>query len=329
MKDESKELKQILITGVAGFIGYHLARLLLNENFHVIGIDNLNSYYDISLKNNRLKILHKSPNFQFYKLDLVKKNDIASIFVKYNFSQVVHLSAQVGINFSIKDPQSYIDANITGFLNVLENCKNYDVKNLIYASSSSVYGNNAKLPFLEDHKTDTPLSVYGVSKKVNELLAHSYSALYQLQTIGLRFFTVYGPWGRPDMAYYIFTKSIMENKMINLFNNGHYRRSFTYVDDVVRPIYRLINTVDDLSLNSYEIFNIGGNESIQIDRLVRIIENILNKKAKITLKSKELGSIDDTDADISKLENIIGYRPEVGIEEGMKLFIDWYMKYYK
>jgi len=329
MKDESKELKQILITGVAGFIGYHLARLLLNENFHVIGIDNLNSYYDISLKNNRLKILHKSPNFQFYKLDLVKKNDIASIFVKYNFSQVVHLSAQVGINFSIKDPQSYIDANITGFLNVLENCKNYDVKNLIYASSSSVYGNNAKLPFLEDHKTDTPLSVYGVSKKVNELLAHSYSALYQLQTIGLRFFTVYGPWGRPDMAYYIFTKSIMENKMINLFNNGHYRRSFTYVDDVIRPIYRLINTVDDLSLNSYEIFNIGGNESIQIDRLVRIIENILNKKAKITLKSKELGSIDDTDADISKLENIIGYRPEVGIEEGMKLFIDWYMKYYK
>ena len=329
MKDESKELKQILITGVAGFIGYHLARLLLNENFHVIGIDNLNSYYDISLKNNRLKILHKSPNFQFYKLDLVKKNDIASIFVKYNFSQVVHLSAQVGINFSIKDPQSYIDANITGFLNVLENCKNYDVKNLIYASSSSVYGNNAKLPFLEDHKTDTPLSVYGVSKKVNELLAHSYSALYQLQTIGLRFFTVYGPWGRPDMAYYIFTKSIMENKMINLFNNGHYRRSFTYVDDVIRPIYRLINTVDDLSLNSYEIFNIGGNESIQIDRLVRIIENFLNKKAKITLKSKELGSIDDTDADISKLENIIGYRPEVGIEEGMKLFIDWYMKYYK
>lgn len=329
MKVDTKEVKQILITGVAGFIGYHLARLLLNKNFHVIGIDNLNSYYDISLKKNRLKILHKSPNFQFYKSDLVKKNDIASIFVKYNFSHVVHLSAQVGINFSLKEPQLYIDSNITGFLNVLENCKNYDVKNLIYASSSSVYGNNKELPFLESHKTDRPVSVYGVSKKVNELLAHSYSALYDLKTIGLRFFTVYGPWGRPDMAYYIFTKSIMENKMIDLFNNGHYRRSFTYIDDVVRPIYRLINMVDTLDFSCYEIFNIGGIESIQIDRLIRIIENILNKKAKITLQSKELGNIDATDADISKLENIIGYRPEVGIEEGMKLFIDWYIKYYK
>ena len=329
MKDKSKEVKKILITGVAGFIGYHLARLLLHKNFHVIGIDNLNSYYDISLKNNRLKTLHKSPNFQFYRLDLVKKNDIASIFAKYNFRHIVHLSAQVGINFSIKEPQLYIDANITGFLNVLENCKNYDVKNLIYASSSSVYGNNKELPFLEVHKTDSPVSVYGVSKKVNELLAHSYSALYDLQTIGLRFFTVYGPWGRPDMAYYIFTKSIMENKVIDLFNNGHYRRSFTYVDDVVRPIYRLINTGDDLSLNSYEVFNIGGSESIPMDRLVRIIENILNKKAKIALQSKELGSMNDTDADMSKLENIIGYSPEVGIEEGMKLFIDWYIKYYK
>ena len=329
MKVESKEIKQILITGVAGFIGYHLARLLLNKNFHVIGIDNLNSYYDISLKENRLKILHNSPNFQFYKSDLVKKSDVTSIFVNYNFSHVVHLSAQVGINYSLAEPQLYIDANITGFLNVLENCRKYNVKNLIYASSSSVYGNNKELPFFEDQKTDTPVSVYGVSKKVNELLAHSYSALYELQTIGLRFFTVYGPWGRPDMAYYIFTKSIIENKMIDLFNNGQYRRSFTYVDDVIRPMYRLIDTTDDLSLNSYEIFNIGGNESVRIDRLVRIIENILNKKAKINLQSKELGNIDNTDADISKLENIIGYRPEVGIEEGMKLFIDWYVKYYK
>jgi Nucleoside-diphosphate-sugar epimerases len=233
-------MKKILITGAAGFIGYHLSEKLLNNNYHIIGIDNLNDYYDPSLKKARLDNLIKLPNFKFQKADFVNNQELKHLFENNQFDQVIHLGAQAGVRYSISNPQLYIDSNITGFLNILENSKNYNIENIIYASSSSIYGINESIPFSESDKTEKQISMYGVSKKTNELMAHTYSKLYGLKTTGLRFFTVYGPWGRPDMAYYIFTKAIIKNKSINLFNNGDQARSFTYIDDITEPILRLI-----------------------------------------------------------------------------------------
>ena len=295
-------MKKILITGVAGFIGYHLAEKLLSKNYQIIGIDNLNDYYDPILKQDRLNNLKKFSNFEFHKIDFIQNNELTSIFNNNQFNQVIHLGAQAGVRYSITNPQFYIDNNITGFLNILENCNNYNVENIIYASSSSIYGDNKDLPFSENDKTEKQISMYGVSKKTNELMAHTYSNLYGLKTIGLRFFTVYGPWGRPDMALYIFTKAIIENKNIDLFNKGSHTRSFTYISDIVEPIYRLIkiNENNQKILSNNDILNIGGSEPVKLLRFIDIIEDYLGKKAKIKLKPMQQGDIQDANADITK-----------------------------
>tara|TARA_Y100000741_G_scaffold334097_1_gene291109 strand:+ start:2339 stop:3316 length:978 start_codon:yes stop_codon:yes gene_type:complete len=323
-------MKKILITGVAGFIGYHLAEKLLNKNFRIIGIDNLNDYYDPILKQDRLNNLNKFSNFEFHKIDFIQNNELESIFNNNQFNQVIHLGAQAGVRYSLTNPQDYIETNIIGFLNILENCKNYNVENIIYASSSSIYGNNKDLPFSENDKTEKQISMYGVSKKTNELMAHTYSNLYDLKTTGLRFFTVYGPWGRPDMALYIFTKAIIENKNINLYNNGNHTRSFTYISDIVEPIYRLIkiNENKQNTLNN-NIINIGGAEPVKLLRFIDIIEDCLGKKANAILKPMQQGDVQDTNADITKLEKITNYKPQVDIEEGIKRFIDWYKAYHQ
>ncbi len=324
-------MKKILITGVAGFIGYHLAEKLLNNNYHIFGIDNLNDYYDTTLKIARLNKLKRELNFTFQKIDFSNNNNIEPLFNDNQFDQVIHLGAQAGVRYSLSNPQFYIDTNITGFLNILENCKKYNIKNIIYASSSSIYGINQQQPFSEEVKTEKQISMYGVTKKTNELMAHTYSNLYGLKTIGLRFFTVYGPWGRPDMALHIFTKSILDNKGINLFNKGKHVRSFTYITDIIEPISRLININEQNSNNikNYEILNIGGAEPVELFRFVSIIENYLNKKAKIILKPMQQGDVKETYANIIKLEKITGYKPQINIEEGIKKFIDWYKKYYQ
>tara|TARA_B110001454_G_scaffold67707_2_gene66022 strand:- start:2454 stop:3434 length:981 start_codon:yes stop_codon:yes gene_type:complete len=324
-------MKKLLITGAAGFIGYHLAEKLINNNYHIIGIDNLNDYYDPALKKARLNNLIKNSNFEFHQIDFTQNNTLIPIFKKNKFDHVIHLGAQAGVRYSITNPQFYIDTNISGFLNILENCKNHKVKNIIYASSSSIYGINENLPFSENDMTDSQISMYGVSKKTNELMAHAYSNLYGLKTIGLRFFTVYGPWGRPDMALFIFTKAIIENKKIELFNEGNHTRSFTYISDIVEPIHRLIkiNESEQNILNSNEILNIGGAETVKLLRFIDIIEKYIGRKAKIILKPMQKGDVKETNADISKLERITKYVPQVNIEEGIKRFIDWYKKYHK
>ena len=324
-------MKKILITGVAGFIGYHLAEKLLSKNYQIIGIDNLNDYYDPILKQDRLNNLKKFSNFEFHKIDFIQNNELTSIFNNNQFNQVIHLGAQAGVRYSITNPQFYIDTNITGFLNILENCNNYNVENILYASSSSIYGDNKDLPFSENDKTENQISMYGVSKKTNELMAHTYSNLYGLKTIGLRFFTVYGPWGRPDMALYIFTKAIIENKNIDLFNKGSHTRSFTYISDIVEPIYRLIkiNENNQKILSNNDILNIGGSERVKLLRFIDIIEDCLGKKANIKLKPMQQGDVQDTNADITKLEKITDYKPQVDIEEGIKKFIDWYRAYHQ
>ena len=324
-------MKKLLITGAAGFIGYHLAKKLINNNYHIIGIDNLNDYYDPALKKARLNNLIKNSYFEFHQIDFTQNNTLIPIFKKNKFDHVIHLGAQAGVRYSITNPQFYIDTNISGFLNILENCKNHKVKNIIYASSSSIYGINENLPFSENDMTDSQISMYGVSKKTNELMAHAYSNLYGLKTIGLRFFTVYGPWGRPDMALFIFTKAIIENKKIELFNEGNHTRSFTYISDIVEPIHRLIkiNESEQNILNSNEILNIGGAETVKLLRFIDIIEKYIGRKAKIILKPMRKGDVKETNADISKLERITKYVPQVNIEEGIKRFIDWYKKYHK
>ena len=324
-------MKKILITGVAGFIGYHLAEKLLNNNYHIIGIDNLNDYYDPNLKKARLDNLNELSNFEFHKVDFIYNKKLIPIFENNQIDQVIHLGAQAGVRYSISNPQLYIDTNITGFLNVLENSKNYKIENIIYASSSSIYGINDKMPFSENDKTEKQISMYGVSKKTNELMAHAYSNLYGLKTTGLRFFTVYGPWGRPDMAYYIFTKAIIDNKSIDLFNKGEQARSFTYINDITEPILRLVKinyTRQDI-LRNHEIFNIGGTKQIKLLRFIDIIEGYIGKKAKINLKPMKKGDVKETNADIGKLEKITNYLPQTNIEKGLEKFIDWYMDYHQ
>ena len=324
-------MKKILITGVAGFIGYHLAEKLLNNNYHIIGIDNLNDYYDPNLKKARLDNLNELSNFEFHKVDFIYNKKLIPIFENNQIDQVIHLGAQAGVRYSISNPQLYIDTNITGFLNILENSKNYKIENIIYASSSSIYGINDKMPFSENDKTEKQISMYGVSKKTNELMAHAYSNLYGLKTTGLRFFTVYGPWGRPDMAYYIFTRAIIKNKSIDLFNNGEQARSFTYINDIIEPIHRLvkINYEEKNIPGGHEIFNIGGTKQIKLLRFIDIIEGYIGKKAKINLKPMQKGDVKETNADIGKLEKITNYLPQTNIEKGLEKFIDWYMDYHQ
>lgn len=329
----------ILITGCAGFIGFHLTKRLLEDGFDVIGIDNLNDYYDVSLKKSRLNLLLPFSSFTFKKVNLEDKQEISEIFKHYQPSVVINLGAQAGVRYSLTNPQAYVDSNITGFLNVLEECKRIKVKHLIYASTSSVYGMNDKLPFATEQPVDHPISVYAATKRANELFAHTYSHLFGLPTTGLRFFTVYGPWGRPDMALFSFTKSLLNKEPIKVFNYGIMKRDFTYVDDVVESIVRLIplppvpNSSCILKPNQskapFQIFNIGNNNPVNLIRFIDALEEKLGIKAKKEFLPLQEGDVPETFADVEDLFSKINFRPKTSVEEGIGKFIDWYKDYYK
>lgn len=332
---------KVLITGASGFIGFHLAKLLLEKEYEVVGIDNMNDYYDVSLKKSRLEILEKYENYRFYKIDLKDKKSVDEIFEEYNFDYVINLAAQAGVRYSIKNPYSYIDSNIIGFINILEACRKNPVRHLIYASSSSVYGGNKMVPFSTEHNVDHPVSLYAATKKSNELMAHSYSHLYNIPTTGLRFFTVYGPWGRPDMAYFSFTDNIVNDRPINIFNHGDMERDFTYIDDIVEAIYKLINNIPKSNFNwdesknkvsesfaPYKVYNIGNNTPIKLEKFISILEEKIGKKSIRNYMEMQDGDVKKTYADTSDLENDIGFRPNTSMEEGLKKFVDWYKEFY-
>ena len=327
----------ILITGVAGFIGFHLCKKILENNYKVIGLDNLNNYYDINLKKNRVKNLEKyKENFSFKKVDLLDSDLINKIFEQYKPEIIIHLAAQVGVRYSLKNPKSYINSNIVGFSNILESSKNINAKHLIFASSSSVYGGNEKIPFAETDQVDKPVSLYAATKKANELMAYSYSHLYKIPTTGLRFFTVYGPWGRPDMAPMIFTKAITNQDEIEIYNHGDMARDFTYIDDVVEVIYRLLKKPFKPQINKliseiapYRIFNVGNRKTIKLLSFIELLEKELNQKAKKVFKPFQKGDVKVTSADTTKIEKYINFRPNTPIEIGVKKFIKWYKEYYK
>ena len=313
----------ILVTGAAGFIGYHLSKSLLEDGLNVIGIDNLNDYYDINLKNDRLQQIIDHENFIFEKIDISNRAELESFFLKFKIDKVVNLAAQAGVRYSIKNPYAYMDSNLVGFLNLIESCRHNNIKGFIYASSSSVYGNSSKVPFSVEDKTDAPISFYAATKNANELIANTYSHLYKLNTTGLRFFTVYGPWGRPDMAYFSFANKIVQNKPIDVFNNGKMKRDFTYIDDVIFGLKTAINKNFEC-----EIFNLGNNKSENLMDFINLIEKELGIKAIIKLKPMQSGDMVETYADISKSKNMLQYDPKINIEEGLKEFVKWFKEYH-
>ena len=315
-------MQKILITGAAGFIGYHLSRSLLKDGAIILGIDNLNNYYDTGLKEQRLKRLKGFKNFTFKKIDLIDEKKLNNVFLNFNPSIVIHLAAQAGVRYSIENPRAYLDSNLIGFHNVIEQCRRCKINKLIYASSSSIYGLNEKIPFSVNDKTDYPVSLYGATKKSNELVAHAYSHLYGVKTIGLRFFTVYGPWGRPDMAYFSFTKKIIEGRKIEVFNHGNMQRDFTYIDDIVDGIR---NTIDK-DFN-FEIFNLGNSKSEDLMTMIRIIEKELNINAKIVFKDMQAGDVFKTYANIKKSNKMLDFKPKVSLQVGLKRTIDWYKSF--
>lgn len=333
---------KILITGAAGFIGFHLSKKLLDDSYQIIGIDNLNDYYDPSLKQSRLEILGKYNNFNFHKVDLKDKAEVDKIFETYQPTHVINLAAQAGVRYSIENPYAYVDSNLTGFMNILEACRNCPVEHLLYASSSSVYGGNKVAPFSTNHNVDHPVSLYAATKKSNELMAHTYSHLYGIPTTGLRFFTVYGPYGRPDMAYFSFTKDILAGKPIKVFNHGKMERDFTYIDDIVEGIVKLIDKApaankdwdeskDDLSTSfaPYKIYNIGNNNPVQLMRFINALESALGKEAEKVYMDMQPGDVLRTYADVSDLERDINFNPSTSIEDGLTKFVEWYEDYYK
>ena len=324
---------KILITGAAGFIGFHACIKFLNEGFTVIGVDNLNSYYDVELKKNRIKEIKKNKKrkFNFIKLDLKNFDKLEKIFKKNKFVFVLHLEAQAGVRYSLINPFSYLDSNIIGFFNVLQLSKNFKIRHFTYASTSSVYGGNKKMPFSEKDNTDIPLQLYAATKKSNELIAYSYSHLFKLKTTGLRFFTVYGPWGRPDMALFKFVKNIIQKKPIDIFNNGKHSRDFTYVDDIVQGIYRIIVSKNKNSKKKipYQVFNIGRGKSEKLMDFIKEIENNLKIKSKKKFLPLQKGDVEKTYADTSKLFKNFNYKPKVSIKIGIKNFVNWYTRYYK
>jgi UDP-glucuronate 4-epimerase len=323
----------ILVTGAAGFIGFHVARRLLAQGRDVTGLDSLNSYYDPALKQARLDILRQNARFSFVQADLADRASIARLFAEGRFAVVIHLAAQAGVRHSIDHPHAYADANLEGFVNVLEGCRHNACRHLVYASSSSVYGANAKLPFSVDDKTDCPISLYAATKKANELMAHSYSHLYRLPVTGLRFFTIYGPWGRPDMAIFLFTRAIMEGKPIKLFNHGNMRRDFTHIDDVTRVVLRLIERIpaDDGRGGSApaRIYNVGNHHPEQLTHVVALLEKELGRAAVKDMLPMQPGDVTETFADIGDLQRDTGFRPQTSIEEGIADFVAWYRGYYK
>ena len=332
----------ILVTGAAGFIGFHLTQRLLAEGRQVIGIDNINAYYDPKLKEARLEILKAQPGFVFHKLDLVDRAGIKALFTRHRFPAVVHLAAQAGVRYSLENPHAYVDANLEGFINVLEGCRHHGCEHLLFASSSSVYGANTKLPFSVKDNVDHPISLYAASKKANELMAHSYSHLYRLPATGLRFFTVYGPWGRPDMAPYIFAKAILAGQPVRLFNHGQMRRDFTYVDDIVQAIFRLIgrppqgnpdwdgNKPDPSSSRApWRIYNIGNNHPEQLLDVITLLEKEFGRPAIKEMLPMQPGDVEATYADVSDLERDIGFRPATSIADGIGRFAKWYRDYHR
>ena len=335
----------VLVTGSGGFIGFHLCKRLLDQKVNVIGLDNLNPYYDPFLKEERIKILNKASQnnncqFTFYKNNLEDNNKLEIVFNKHKIKNVVNLAAQAGVRYSIENPSAYIQSNLVGFGNILECSRNHEVKHLVYASSSSVYGGNKSIPFSEHHGVDHPVSLYAASKKANELMAHTYSHLYNLPTTGLRFFTVYGPWGRPDMALFLFTKAIIEGKPIKIFNNGKMIRDFTYIDDVVESILRVIskpatpnldfdNTDPSSSWAPYRIFNIGNSNPINLMDYIKAIERKTGLTAQKVFTEMQPGDVKATFANTKELENWIDFKPNTNIEDGVSLFVDWYREFYK
>jgi UDP-glucuronate 4-epimerase len=330
----------LLLTGAAGFIGFHVARRLLEDGRAVVGLDNLNAYYDPALKQARLKELEKFPAFSFVKLDLADRAGMAALFAKHGFAHVVHLAAQAGVRHSLSDPNAYVDANLVGFANVLEGCRHNGCRHLLFASSSSVYGGNTKMPFSVHDNVDHPFSLYGATKKANELMAHAYAHLYGLPTTGLRFFTVYGPWGRPDMALWIFTAAILEGRPIKLFNRGNMRRDFTYIDDVVEAVVRLIERAPSpdprwseaapdpgSSSAPWRIYNIGNNRPVELPEVVSLLEQALGKKAKRELLPMQPGDVPATYADIGDLAREVGFKPATPLAEGIARFVEWYRAY--
>jgi len=334
--------KVYLVTGAAGFIGFHLSKRLLNEGCKVVGLDNLNEYYDVNLKKARLNILKQEENFQFVYANLEDKEAIDSTFKDYRIDIVVNLAAQAGVRYSLKDPYTYINSNIYGFMNILEACRHNNVEHLVYASSSSVYGSNEKMPFSTSDNVDHPVSLYAATKKSNELMAHVYSHLYNIPTTGLRFFTVYGPWGRPDMALFVFTKAILNDEPIKVFNYGKMERDFTYIDDIIEGVIRVISNppkpnknYDKLNPNPgtsyapYKIYNIGNNKPVQLMEFIETLEKHLGKKAQKEYLPLQAGDVPKTYADVDDLIRDVGFKPDTSIDEGIGKFVKWYREYYQ
>ncbi len=332
----------ILVTGAAGFIGFHLTQLLLERGDQVLGLDNLNDYYDVNLKLARVEHLKKYPNFQFVKMDLVNREGLTSLFEKHRFKKVVNLAAQAGVRYSIENPYAYLDSNLTGFLNIIENCRHFEIEHLVYASTSSVYGANTAQPFSEDQTVEHPLALYAATKKANELIAHSYSNLYKLPTTGLRFFTVYGPWGRPDMALFLFTRALLEGRPIDVFNHGNMVRDFTYVSDIVEGVKRAMDHVAQpdpawdsdhptpaSSFAPYRIYNIGNSRPTQLMDYIHALEDNLGIQGTYNMMPMQKGDVPSTCADVSRLERDLGYRPQVTVQEGVATFVRWYRAFYK
>ncbi len=334
-------MSKILVTGAAGFIGFHLALRLLRLGHQVTGFDNLNDYYDISLKEDRLNILKGQNDFAFVRGGLEDKTCVESLFQSGQFDYVVNLGAQAGVRYSLQNPHAYIDSNICGFMNILEGCRRTNVKHLVYASSSSVYGANVTIPFSEHHSVDHPVSLYAATKKSNELMAHTYAHLFGIPTTGLRFFTVYGPWGRPDMAYFSFTKAILEGRQIDVFNHGRMQRDFTYIDDIVEGVVRVMENLPrpDPAWNAempdpatssapYRVYNIGNNQPVELIRFIEVLEECLGEKAKINFLPIQPGEVLVTCADVADLTKAVGFRPSTNIEGGIASFVGWYREYY-
>lgn len=339
---ETRLPRKILITGAAGFIGYHLCKRLAECDDEIIGLDNLNDYYDVNLKMDRLKQIEGREKFQFIKMDITNRADIAKLFSEKKFDIVVNLAAQAGVRYSLTHPHAYVESNIVGFLNILEGCRHHRVKHLVFASSSSVYGANTKMPFSVHHNVDHPVSLYGATKKADELMAHVYSSLYHLPCTGLRFFTVYGPWGRPDMVLFLFTRAILDGKPIDVFNYGNMKRDFTYVDDIIEGVVRVVDRIPEpspgwkgenpdpgTSYAPYKLYNIGNNNPVELATFIGVLENCLGKKAEKNLLPMQPGDVIATYADEDDLIKDVGFKPGTPIEEGVKKFVAWYRGYYK
>jgi UDP-glucuronate 4-epimerase len=333
---------RVLVTGTAGFIGSHVALKLLERGDEVIGFDNLNDYYDVGLKQARLARFSAHPNYVHVHADLADRGAVEAAFATHRPQRVVHLAAQAGVRYAAENPHVYVSSNVTGFLHILEGCRHHGVEHLVFASTSSVYGANTRMPFSEHQSTEHPLTLYAATKKANEMMAHSYAHLYGIPSSGLRFFTVYGPWGRPDMALFLFTRAILAGEPIKVFNHGHHKRSFTYVDDIVEGVVRTLDVVpgantgwdgmhpDPASSNvPYRLYNIGNEQPVELLRYIEVLEQCLGRKATMEMLPLQAGDVPDTEADVSELIAAVGYRPRVSVEEGVGRFVEWYRSYYR